>query len=105
MHYRTRTLQLLEQHPSLYEQLRKERKLFTTMKFLASQMKIRHLAWMEQLSQARPGRSPSQINLEAFEHALHEIKISLDLMGPQVEEEAFSLDAAMTYIRSHMPAA
>ena len=101
MHYRTICLQLIEQTPQLHEQLRKDRKLFSTMKFLASQMRTRHLFWIEQLSQARPGSNPSQINFEAFEHALEETRTSLALMSPPDEEEVFSLDAAMAHSRHH----
>ena len=103
MQYKTIVLELLEQHPEIHEQLRKERKLLPTMERLASELKTSHEAWKAQLLQATPGSDPSQIASEALEMAVEELEQSLPAASLADGSEALSLDGAMAYLQSHMP--
>ena len=49
MHYKTITLELLQARPQLHEQLRKQRKLLTTLEFYAKELKESHESWTETL--------------------------------------------------------
>jgi hypothetical protein len=101
MQYKTIVLELLQQRPQMHEQLRKERKLLTTLKFYAKELKTSHEAWKETLGQQRPGSDPSQIRSEALELALKELEDRLPSASETGEEEAISLDEAMAYLRNH----
>ncbi len=98
MQYKTIVLELLQQRPQMHEQLRKERKLLTTLEIYARELKESHEGWKEQLLQARPGSDPSQIASEAMEMALKELEDRLPSESPRDETETLSLDAAMAYI-------
>ena len=56
--------------------------LLPTLEQLASELKTSHEAWKEQLSQARPGSSESQIASEALEIALKELEDCLPSASP-----------------------
>ena len=101
MQYKTIILELLEQRPQMHEQLRKERKLLTTLEFYAKELKESHEAWKETLGQQRPGSDQSQIASEAMELALKELEDRLPSAPETGEEEAISLDEAMAYLRNH----
>ena len=103
MHYKTIVLELLQQRTELHEQLRKERKLLTTMEFYANELKESHDAWKETLAQSRPGSDPSQISSEALELALRDLEDRLPSELPSAEDEPLSLDAAMAFIRKASP--
>ena len=105
MLYKTMVLELLEQRPLLHHQLRKERMLLATLEHHANQLKARHEALKEQLSQAKPGSDPGQIASEALEIALKELEDSLPSASPPDDSEPLSLDAAMAYLRRHTPPA
>lgn len=105
MQYKTIIFELLQQRPQMHEQLRKERKLLTTLEFYALQLKESHEGWKEQLLQARPGSDPSQIASEALEIALKELKDRLPSESPPDEKEVLTLDPAMAFIRRPMPRA
>jgi hypothetical protein len=100
MQYKTIVLGLLQQRQEMHDRLRKERKLLTTMEQYARELKTSHEAWMETLSQERPGCNQDQIKSEALEMALKELE---DRLPPasQPSDEALSLDKAMAYIRNH----
>ncbi|MGH7170115.1 MAG: hypothetical protein ACRELG_07555, partial [Gemmataceae bacterium] len=68
MLYKTIVLELLQNRPELYDQLRKQRMLLPTLNWLAGELKARHQAWKEELQATRPG-SDSQIASEALEPA------------------------------------
>ena len=55
MQYKTIIYELLQQRPQMHEQLRKERKLLTTLELYARELKTSHEAWKEALDQQRPG--------------------------------------------------
>jgi hypothetical protein len=93
MLYKTICLNLLEQHPMLYEELRQRRLLLTTMERLANELKANHDAWKESLSQARMDASESQIASEAMELALKDLYSVL----PPADEVAFHQQDATAF--------
>jgi len=104
MQYKTIVLGLLQQNQELHERLRRERKLPATVNRLATELRDRHLAWTERLSQARPDSDPGRIASEALEIALRDLQDSL----PSESEdgsEALSLDEAMAFLRRPTPPA
>jgi len=70
MNYKTIVLQLLEENPEIYEQLRGQRQVSTVMEHYAHELRTLHLAWKETLTQAIPDTSTDQIASEAMERAL-----------------------------------
>ena len=105
MQYKTIVLELLQQNQELHERLRRERKLPATVNRLATELRDRHLASKEQLSQARPDSDPSQIASVALEIALKPLEDSLRSESPPDEGEALSLDEAMAFLRRPTPPA
>lgn len=103
--YKTIILELLQQRPEMYDQLRKSRKLLLTVDRHARELKASHQACKDYLWQARPGSSPSQIASEALEMALKELEDRLLSESPLNETEPFSLEAAMASISLHTPPA
>jgi hypothetical protein len=101
MHYKTITLELLQQHMHLYDRHLKNRTLLTALDFYASKLKEAHLAWKERLSEAAPDSSESQIASEAMELALMELEGCLASECPPDENEELSLDGAMAFILGH----
>ncbi len=75
MLYKTIVLELLEQRPRLYGQLRKDRKLLATLEIYATQLKERHEDWKVMLLQRTwPRSTPTQIASEALEMAIEELE-------------------------------
>jgi hypothetical protein len=105
MRYKTIILELLQQRPQMHEQLRKDRKLLTTMELYAKELKDSHEAWKEMLSQLRPGSDQSQLSSEALEIAIKEMEDRLPSESPPDGSEALFLDAAMLFVRRHTPRA
>ena len=103
MLYKTIILELLQQRTQLYEQLRSTRTLQSTLETCAQELTTRHEFWKDTLSQANPGRDPSQLASEALELALKEMEDRLSSGSQRNESAALSLDEAMAYIRSHTP--
>jgi hypothetical protein len=102
MQYKTIILHLLEERPEIYDQLRRNRLLLPTLERYARELKTHHEYWKEQLSRTRPG-SESQIASEALELALKDL---VDILLPESSlDETLSLDAAMAFLRQHMPPA
>jgi chromosome segregation ATPase len=101
MQYKTIILELLEQRPEVYDQLRRQRKLLTTMDQYARELKTRHEAWKETLGQAKAGSDQSQIAFEALEMALKDLEDRLPPASHPSDNETLSLDAAMAFIRNH----
>lgn len=98
MHYKTIALAMLQQRHQMHEQLRKERKLLSTMEKYARELKESHDAWKEVLASAKPASDPSQISSEALELAVRELE---DRLPPaSLAGEEFSLDEAMAFIRN-----
>jgi hypothetical protein len=101
MQYKTIVLQLLEENPEVYEQLRQQRQVSTTMEHFARELRTLHLAWKETLTQAIPDSDPNQIASEAMERALKDLQDLLPIGTPPDGQEALSLDEAMAFIRRH----
>lgn len=73
MQYKTIILELVQQQTALHDQLRNSRMLLSTIGTWAEELKRRHESWKGQLSQAKPGSDPQQIESEALELALSEV--------------------------------
>ena len=101
MLYKTIVLELIQDRPVLYEQLRKRRILLPTVNRLAGELKARHQAWKQELQATRPG-SDSQIASEAMEPAVKELEDRLS--ADSVEEAKAFLDEAMAFLRPTPPA-
>lgn len=104
MHYKTIVLELLQQQPDLYEQLRTSRQLLPTLETKARELKTSHEQWTDTLSQARPGSTPLKVTSEAMELAIQQLQ---DHLLPALQpdgNEALSLDEAMAYLRNHRSA-
>ena len=99
MQYKTIVLELLQQQPQIYDQLRKDRKLLTTMEQFARELKTSHEGWTRLLIPLRPGMAPVQIALEALETAVREMEDRLSAASSQDDSEALFLDAAMLFLR------
>jgi hypothetical protein len=106
MQYKSIILELLQDLPELYEQLRSSKRLLPAIDAYAIELKTAHAEWMEQLSESRPDSDPSQLASEALELAIQDLTGRLLSVSPKDEAEpALSLDDAMTYIKRHTPSA
>jgi len=101
MQYKTITLHLLEQYPQIYDPLRKQRRLLTTLESYAMQLRARHLSLKEALMRLHPESDESQIASEALEIALKEMEDRLSSGSVPQESGPLSLDQAMAFIRRH----
>lgn len=101
MQYKTIVLEMLQQRTELHEQLRRERKLLTTMETYAKELKASHETIMADLRQANPDSDPAQTSSEAFEMALKELEDRLPPVSAMDEPAELSLSGAMAFIRSH----
>jgi hypothetical protein len=101
MQYKTIVLHLLEQHPEIYDPLRKARQVLPAIEHYARELQSLHLAWQETLTQARPDSDPSQLVSEALELALKDLEDRLPAGSLRDGQEALSLDQAMAFIRRH----
>jgi hypothetical protein len=104
MHYKTIALQLIQERPELYEQLRSGKMLLTAMDAYAIELKASHEHWKEQLGRAKPGRDPRQISSEALELAIEDLQDRLPSASPKDEPELM-IDGAMAFLRHHTPPA
>ena len=103
MQYKTIVLELLQQRPEMHDQLRKERKLLTTLEFYAKDLKESHETWKETLGQQRPGSDQNQIASEALEIALKELEDRLPAESHPDNNQPLSLDDAMAFLRHPTP--
>jgi hypothetical protein len=99
MQYKTIALGLLEAQTDLYEQLRKTRQLMPTLETLSAELRSSHIALTEAMEQTQPG-DQSQIPAQALEIAVKELEDRLSSAQEAKNDEVFSLDQAMAYIRS-----
>jgi hypothetical protein len=104
MLYKTIVLELIQQHPHMHDQLRKDRMLLQAVEFYAKGLKASHTAQRELIALSRPGSDPSQIASEAMELAVRDLEQSLALLGPDENTSTF-LDEAMTFLLRHTPPA
>ncbi len=103
MQYKTIVLELLQDHPALYEQLRSSKRLLPTMDAYALDLKACHEEWLHRLSRTRPDSDSRQIASEALELAIQGLQDRLPCESPKDEAEPVSLDAAMNYLRRLTP--
>jgi hypothetical protein len=99
MQYKTIVLNLLEQRPAIYEQLRTTRTLLATLDHLAGALKAGHEACKSRIVQTRPDSDPSQIASEALEMALQELEGALPPASSAEQGDPLSLDEAMAFLR------
>lgn len=101
MQYKTIVLEMLQQRTELHEQLRRERKLLTTMENYAKELKASHEAIAADLQQVNPNSDPAQTSSEAFEMALKELEDRLPSVSETDTPEELSLSGAMASLRGH----
>jgi hypothetical protein len=99
MHYKTIVYEMLQHRPKMHEELRKNRKLLSTMELYAKELKASHEAWTEMLRPIRPASHPSQIASEALEIAAKEMEEQLPLALSENESASQVLDAAILFLR------
>ena len=107
MQYKTIMLELVQQFPALHYELRANKRLLPAIERYASALKDRHTYWISRLSQEQPQSAPQHVTSAALEIAVQEIREALPEESPQSAgtQEAFSLDATMTYLSRHTPPA
>jgi len=105
MMYKTICLELIQERPELYEELRSSKRLLPTMDAYAIQLKASHEELLSRLREANPGHDPIQLDIEALEIALEEFQERLPSGSEPSEAEPLSLDDAMNYLRRHTPPA
>ena len=104
MQYKTITMELIQEQPELYEQLRSSKRLLPAIDAYATELKDSHEAWKDQLGRANPNSDPRQVASEAMELAIQDLQRRLPCASPMDEAEPLSLDAAMSFLR-HSPTA
>ena len=102
MHYTSIVLQMIEDRPILHESLRQQRRLLATLNQLALALKMSQESWQAKLASTDPNHDPSQRTSQSLELAIQELSDSL----PNESSEgggSLALQAAMAFIRRHMP--
>ena len=87
MHYKTITLELIQDLPELYEHLRSGKRLLPAMDSYSIDLKARHEAWKETIARTQPGSDPRQVAAEALELAIQELRDLLLCVSPKGEAE------------------
>ena len=98
MQYKTICLQMIQDRPEMYDRLRSQRSLLSTLERLSGELRTSHQTWKGLLAQAKPGSSESQIASEALELALRQLGLSSASLPPE-EDEPFPLGDAMAFLR------
>jgi len=98
MHYKTIVLALLIQHPEIHDELRRSRKLLSTVELYAKALKRSHQTWKKRLEEAIPSSSENQTASEAFEIALNELMNSSHLDLPADNSNPLSVEGLMAFI-------
>lgn len=104
MHYKTIALELIEEDRELHQQLCRSRTLLATVELWGKWLKNNHEAWQERLRQANPDSDRSQIEDEALEIAVAQLRDGLR-SAADGSDEPLPLDEAMAYLRRHTPPA
>ena len=73
MHYKTIVLEMIQDRPRLYEQLRSSKRLLPSMESYAVDLRDNHLACQATLLTQRPGTDSSLIASEAMELAIADL--------------------------------
>ena len=103
MHYKTIILEMLQENPALYEKLQSSKRLVPAIEQYATELKILHDYWKDQLGQRRLESHPIQLASEAMELAVENMGRRLRSASPQGAAEPLSLDAAISFIRPLSP--
>lgn len=93
MLYKTITLELLQEQPELYEQLRSGKRLLPAMDAYSADLKAGHEAWKEAIARKHPGSDPRQVAAEALERAIQELRDRLPSASPKDEAESTTATA------------
>jgi hypothetical protein len=104
MLYKTIALELLQDRPQLYEELRSTKRLLPTLETYAIELKDLHQQWKARLRQARPNIDPTRLANEALELATEQFQARLPSESQTDEANPLSLDAMMSYLRATPPA-
>jgi hypothetical protein len=102
MHYKTMVLELLQQYPEIHDLLRRRRELLPALESYGTELKTRHDAWKETLSQVNPGSSESQVASAALEIALKELAYHFDSGSPPDPDNPLSLEEALVFLRRQL---
>lgn len=105
MQYKTITLELIQEMPALYEQLRSTKRLLPAMDDYAIGLKASHQRWKYWIIRTHPGSDPSQIASESLEMAIEDLRSRLRSACPTGDLEMLSLDDAIAFIRQATPTA
>jgi hypothetical protein len=103
--YKTIVLELIQEQPELYEQLRSTKRLLPAVDAYAIDLRSLHEAWQKAIALTRPALDPGQSAAEALEMAIEDLQERLPSASSKAEMEPTALDAAMAYLRRHTPTA
>jgi hypothetical protein len=101
MHYKAIVLELLQDQPTLHEELRARRILLQTLERSAARLRSRHAFWIKELARRRRATNPSQHSSSALEIAVQEFRDVLALEMTSDDPEPLSLDEAMGFLNRH----
>ncbi len=87
MHYKTITLELLQERPELYEHLRSGKRLLPAVDSYSIDLKAGHETWKETIARKQPGSDPRQVAAEALELAIQDLRDRLLCVSPKDEAE------------------
>ena len=73
MHSKTIALELLDQFPTLREELLLKRMMLPALDHYSTDLKASHDHWASQIARLRPETAPEQIASEALEIAIEEL--------------------------------
>lgn len=104
MLYKTIMLEMIQDRPGLYFELRSTNRLLPAVETYASELRTRHQVWKHAITRRRPESSPTQVADEAMELAIEDMTSRLPSESAG-EAEIFSLDEAMNYLRKATPPA
>lgn len=103
MNYKTITLELIQEFPLLYEQLRCVKRLLPAMDAYAIDLREDHLETMAAMARRWPGSDSRQISAEALEIAIRNLRERLRSASPPDETDPAALDAATSGRRNPSP--
>ena len=87
MHYKTITLELIQEQPELYEHLRSGKRLLPAVDSYSTDLKAGHEAWKAKIGRKRPGSDPRLVAAEALELAIRDLRDRLPCVSSKGEAE------------------
>ena len=100
MQYKTIVMELLEQNPELYNQLKQDRKLLETIDVMALELKASHEQMIAELAEQQPDVAYSVICSQATEIAIAEVQQRLAPTSDHETGEAM-LEQLMASVMQH----